>query len=32
LGTWRIIYQVDQEEKVHSVVMIEPRGRVYKRI
>jgi mRNA interferase RelE/StbE len=32
VGGWRIIFSVDDENKVVNVVMIERRGQVYKRI
>ena len=32
VGGWRIIFTLDEEKKVLSVVTIERRGQVYKRI
>jgi mRNA interferase RelE/StbE len=32
VGGWRIIFAVDEERKAVSVVTIERRGQVYKRI
>ena len=32
VGGWRLIYQINDERKLISAVMIERRGQVYKRI
>lgn len=32
IGGWRLIYTVDEEAKIVSIVAIERRGQVYKRL